>query len=180
MSRRPPSLWEFLDHVLAEKENDAHQVLLREGLARSELLTMMDRIADMVNAKAGELLIDAQSYLAPEALVRSFSFRKADTEYVLQLESWGSEPTLVFLVRRWRGRLFLTWLGWIYRLFGADECVIDVKIRSQFRPNDVTEADVERWFTYLISGFDRAFLPSVPDTRVAESRSLAEQPEMAD
>lgn len=180
MSRRPPSLWEFLEHQIVEGKNEAHHAHLRERLAQSELLTTMDRIADEVNAKAGDLLIDAQSYLPPEALVRSFSFRKAGTEYILQLESWGSDPTLVFLTRYCQGTLFVRWFGWIYRLFGSDEYVIDVKFRSQFRMEDVTEVDVERWFTYLISGFDRAFVPSLPDATVAEPHGAARQTEMVD
>lgn len=180
MSRRPPSLWEFLEHHVAQSENDAHQALLRERLARSELLTVMDRIADTVNAKAGDLLIDAQSYLPPEVLVRSFSFRKGETEYLLQLESWGSDPTLVFLARYCRGPTFMAWCGWIYRLFGADEYVIEVKFRSQFRMDDVTEADVERWFTYLISGFDQAFAPSVIDGGITESQRARRPTEMVD
>jgi hypothetical protein len=180
VSHRPPSLWEFLEHRLVEGKNEAHHALLRERLARSELLTMMDRIADAVNSKAGGFLIDAQSYLPPEALVRSFSFRKAETEYILQLESWGSDPTLVFLTRYCRGPVFVTWFGWICRLFGADEYVIDVKFRSQFRMEDVTEVDVERWFTYLISGFDRAFAPLLADASVAESHRPTRQTEIVD
>jgi hypothetical protein len=106
MTRRRTSLWEFVENHFVEKENYARQALLRDRLARSELLIMMDRVAQTVNTKAGTLLIEAQPYLAPEPLVRSFGFRKDDTEYLLQLESWVSGPTVVFLTRNWRGPLF--------------------------------------------------------------------------
>lgn len=162
MSRRAPSLWQFLEHHVNDRDSGRHLALFREQLDQSDLLTTMERIADTVNEKARELLIDVQSYLPPEALVRSFSFHKGDQDYVLQLESWGPTPTMVFLRRKWRDPRLLKSFGWIYRLFGVEEYVIEVSYSSLFRAEQVTEVDVERWFTYLISGFDRVFAPSVP------------------
>ena len=162
MSHRVPSLWQFLDHHLIAGDTGQQMVRFREQLDQSELLAAMARIADEVNAKAGNLLIDVQSYLAPEALVRSFCFGKDGQDYILQLESWGPKPTVVFLTRKWRRLLFLNSLDWVYRCMGVEEYVIDVKFSSVFRPEQITEADVENWFTYLISGFDRAFAPTVP------------------
>jgi hypothetical protein len=159
MGHRPPSLWNYLERRLARRENGAHLALLREQLDKSELLVMMEHIADEVNRRSRNLVIDVQSYLPPEPLVRSFSFRKGDKDYILQLESWGPNPTLTFLMRNWRGPLALSAFGWIYRLFGVDEYAMGVKFTSPLRAEDVTEADVEKWFIYLISGFDRAFVP---------------------
>jgi hypothetical protein len=177
MSRRPLSLWDFLERHFARRKNDAYLASLREQLDRSELLLTMEGVADAINEKAGDLLIEVQSYLPPEALVRSFSFRKADKDYILQLESWGPRPTLVFLMRQWRGPLFLSSFGWIYRLFGVEEYVIDVTFSSLLRAEDVSEADVEGWFIYLISEFDHAFVPSVPKDSVSEPQRAGKQPE---
>jgi hypothetical protein len=159
MGRRQLSLWDFLEQHLTRRENDAHLALLREQLDKSELLVMMERIANEVNKKARELVIDVQSYFPPEPLVRSFSFRKGHKDYILQVESWEPNPTLVFLMWKWRGPLFLSPFGWICRLFGVEEYVMDVKFRSPLRVEEVTEAEVEKWFIYLISGFDRVSVP---------------------
>lgn len=159
MGRRPPSLWSYSERHLARREKNAQLALLREQLDKSELLVLMEHIAEEVNARAGDLVIEVQSYLPPEPLVRSFSFRKGDKDYILQLESWGSNPTLVFLMRNWSGPLALSALGWIYRLFGLDEYGVGVKFTSSLQAQEVTEADVETWFIYLISGFDRDFVP---------------------
>ena len=159
MGHRPPSLWNYLERHLAGRESGAHLALLREQLDKSELLVMMEHIADEVNRRSRNLVIDVQSYLPPEPLVRSFSFRKGDKDYILQLESWGPNPTLVFLMRNWKGPLALRAFGWIYRLFGLDENGIGVKFSSPLQAEEVTQADVDKWFIYLISGFDRAFMP---------------------
>jgi len=162
MRRGSPSLWEFLDRYLARKRNDASKAFARQRLDKSEVVAMMERVAEAVNERTGDLLIEVQSYLPPEALVRSFSFQKNNRDYVLQLESWGPDPRLVALSRKWRGPLFLSSLGWIYRLLGIEEHVIEVPFECAFRPEDVTEADIEQWFVYLISGFDRSFAPAIP------------------
>ncbi|MGA9471336.1 MAG: hypothetical protein WBV36_02660 [Terriglobales bacterium] len=176
MSHRVPSLWQFLDHHVIARDTGQQMVRFREQLDQSELLAAMGRIADEVNTKAGNLLIDVQSYLPPEALVRSFCFGKDGQDYVLQLESWGPKPTVVFLSRKWRRLLFMNSLDWVYRCLGVEEYVIDVKFSSLFRPEQVSEADVENWFTYLISGFDRAFAPTVPqEGSVASAQALRKQ-----
>jgi hypothetical protein len=178
MSRRAPSLWQFLEHHVVARDNGQYLALFRKQLDQSELLMTMGRVADAVNQTAGDLLIDVQSYLPPEALVRSFCFRKDDQDYVLQLESWGPQPTVVFLIRKWRSLLFFNSLNWIYRLLRVEEHVIDVKYRSLFRAERVTEADIEKWFTYLISGFDRAFAPSLPqDDGIPSAQRLGKRSE---
>jgi hypothetical protein len=66
--------------------------------------------------------------------------------------------------------------GWIYRLFGVEEYVIEVSYSSLFRADLVTEANIEKWFTYLISGFDRALAPSVPlNDGIPAARQLGKQ-----
>jgi hypothetical protein len=62
----------------------------------------------------------------------------------------------------------------------VEEHVIDVKLRSQLPLDAVSESDAETWFTYLLSGFDRAFAPFLPDVGIAELPDAAKQPEMAD
>ena len=178
MNRRAPSLWQLLDRHVAPSDDERYLGLFREQLNQSELLTTMQRIAGTVNDKAGELLIDVQSYLPPEALVLSFTFHRNGRDYVLQLESWGPRPTVVFLTQKWRGPVLLNSFGWIYRLFGLEEYVIEVKYRSLFRAEQVSEADVERWFAYLISAFDRALAPSAPpDDGILSTQRLREQSE---
>ena len=160
------------------RDSNRYSALFREQLDQSELLATMGRVADAVNAKAGELLIDVQSYLPPEALVRSFCFHRQGQDYVLQLESWGSHPTVVFLTRRWRSLLFPNFLTWFYHLLRVEECVVDVRYSSSFRAERITEVDVEKWFTFLISGFDRAFAPSIPqDHGIASPQRLTKQTE---
>jgi len=159
MGRRQPSLWNFLELHKAPIDDGARQAWSREQLVNSELLVMMERIADEVNTRARGLVIDVQTYLAPEPLVRSFSFKKGDKDFALQLESWGPSPAVAFIMRQWRGPLLLGPFGWILRLLGVQEYVMNIKYRSPVAVQHVTEAEVEKWFTYLISGFDRAFAP---------------------
>jgi hypothetical protein len=74
--------------------------------------------------------------------------------------------------------LFPNFLTGFYQLLGVDECVVDVRYSSLFRAEQITEADVEKWLTYLIPGFDRAFAPSIPqDDGIASPQRLTTQAE---
>lgn len=166
MGRPPLSLRDFLERNVTRRENDGQLALFREQLDKSDLLVMMERLAAEVNESARGLVIDVQSYLPPEPLVRSFSFQKGDKDYTLQLESWGPNPEVTFIMRQWRGPLLLSTFGWILRLLGVQEYVMAVKFRSPINAEEVTDADVEEWFMYLISGFNRAFVPVTPRGRL--------------
>ena len=53
-----------------------------------------------------------------------------------------------------------------------------MKYRSLFRAEQVSEADVERWFAYLISAFERALAPSTPpNDGILSTQRLGEQSE---
>lgn len=162
MGRPSLSLWDFLERNVIRTDNDAQLASFREQLDKSELLVMMEHLAAEVNESAGGLVIDVQTYLPPEPLVRSFSFQKGDKDYTLQLESWGPNPGLTFIMRQWRGPLLLSSFGWILRLLGVQEYVMVVKFRSPISAEEATHADVEKWFMYLISGFNRQFARAAP------------------
>lgn len=135
---------------------------LREQLEKSDFLESLEQVSAEINARAGKLVVEVQSYMPPEPLVRSFTFKKGDADYVMQVELWEAYPTLVFLTRQWRGILPFRYFGWLLRLFGSDGLVVHVNLRATFPPQDVTREDIEKWLMYLLSGFDRSLLPPVP------------------
>ncbi len=55
---------------------------------------MMQRIWQLINTEAGTLVVDVQSYLSPEVIVRSFIFKKGEDEYVMQVEVVGTNEKL--------------------------------------------------------------------------------------
>jgi hypothetical protein len=83
MSDPGPSLRSVLEDLQLTRKDDVDiSAAFRAQLEKSELLENMQRISDLVNTEAGTLVIDVQSYLSPEVIVRSFTFKKGQDEYV--------------------------------------------------------------------------------------------------
>lgn len=177
MNKRRPSLMEFMEKQnLVQKEPSKPLEDLRKEIEAGSLLKDMERTAGVINQAAGSLLIDAQSYLWPEPLIRSFSVQKKREEYVMQLELWEGQPALTFLLRKARETLLSRFLPWVItHWLGLHEIEVIIKSSSALNADLVTSRDIEGWFIYLLSGFDRSLLPTVPgpgtDGRGSEARA---------
>jgi len=164
---------EFLeDRHLVQKEPDLPLFEIRKAVEAGEFLKILDRTAKTINSTAGSLLIDAQSYLWPEPLIRSFAVQKGREEFVMQIELWEGCPTLSFIVRRARETFLSRFLPWVItHWLGLHEMEIVVKSAYTFDTARVTSRNVDDWFIYLLSGFERSLLPAFPGTRPADRAS---------
>lgn len=175
MNKRRPSLREFMeDQNLLQKDPALPLEDHRRAFESSPLIKDMESTAGLINEAAGSLLIDVQSFLWPEPLIRSFSHSKKSEEYVMQVELWDGRPTLTFVVRKARETVLSRFLPWVItHWLGLHEIEVIVKSSTVLGVDLVTSRDVEGWFVYLLSGFDRSLLPAVPDAagRGAEVRA---------
>lgn len=177
MSKRRLSLREFMENQnLVQKETALPLEDLRKEIEAGALLKDMERTAAVINQAAGSLLVDVQSYLWPEPLIRSFSVQKRREEYVMQLELWDGQPALTFVLRKARETLLSRFLPWVItHWLGLHEIEVIVKSSSVLNVDLVASRDIETWFIYLLSGFDRSLLPPVPgpgtDGRGSEARA---------
>jgi hypothetical protein len=164
-------LWKYIEERgLVGTRASVPLAALREQLDQSRLLSTMEQLSSEINLKADKLVIEVQSFLPPEPVVRSFTFQRGNQEFVMQVEIWDTKPTLVFLVRKWQGAFFRRYFGWIYRFLGLDGFVVEVKFSALFDAADVSEVDEEKWFIYLLSGLDGPYTPTIPVARRSVSR----------
>jgi hypothetical protein len=164
MNKRRPSLMEFMeDQNLLQKDPALPLEDLRKELESSSLIKDMESTAGVINEAAGSLLVDVQSFLWPEPLIRCFSLHKRSEEYVMQVELWDGRPTLTFVVRKARETLLSRFLPWVItHWLGLHEIEVIVKSSTVLSLDLVTSRDIESWFVYLLSRFDRSLLPAVP------------------
>lgn len=162
VSDQSVSLRDFLEERHLVRKDSSHLVAeTRSRLEQSKLLEMVDGTCAALNREAGTGVIEAHAYLPPEAVVRSFLFMKGPTEYVMRLDLWGTKPTLVFLVRRWRDNSSIRLVRWIYRLAELDPLAVETKFVGEIQEETVSEQEVQRWFFYLLSGMSRSYMPTV-------------------
>lgn len=176
MNKRRMSLMEYLeDQNLLQKDSALPLEEMRREVEASVLLKNMEGTAGKINQAAGSLLIDVQSYLWPEPLIRSFSVQKKREEFVMQVELWDGRPALTFVLRKARETMLSRFLPWVItHWFGLQEVEVAVKSSSPLNVDLITSRDIEAWFIYLLSGFDRSLVPKVPgpddDGRGSEAR----------
>lgn len=164
MNKRRMSLMEYMeDQKLVQKDPILPLEDLRREVEACRLLKDMESTAGKINQAAGSLLIDVQSYLWPEPVIRSFSVQKKREEFVMQIELWDGQPALTFLLRKARENACSRFLPWVFTYWlGLNEVEVAVKSSSELGVDLVASRDIEAWFIYLLSGFERSLLPTVP------------------
>jgi hypothetical protein len=162
MSKHRPSLMEFMrDKNMIGHQPSASQEDLRRQIESGELVRDLERTAKQINQAAGTLMIDAHSFLWPEPLVRSFALQKGREEHRMQLELWNDRLVLRFVTHRARASAFSRYLPWVFaHWFGFHEVDITMNSSTHISAERVHARDVESWFVYLLSGFDRALIPA--------------------
>lgn len=163
LRERQSSLWKLLsDSDVLTKTGSLPLCVHRAYLEDSDLIAALQRLSDAVNEHAGNQVIEVQSGLRHEPLVRSFSFGSGNADHIMQIELWGAQPTLVFLTRKWHAPYLLRPLAWLYSLLGFEAFAVEVKFTAMFEPGEIKIRDVEQWFLYLLSGLHPDSTPSFP------------------
>lgn len=162
MSDQVLSLRSFLEKQrLARRDNGYLIAQTRRRFEQSVLLEIIDRTCAAFNREAGTSVVEEHAYLPPEPVVRSFTFVRGQTEYVMRLDLWGTKPMLVFLVRNWRDSSPNRLVRWFWRTFHVEPLTVDIKLAVEIREETISEQEVQGWFFYLLSGLSRCYLPSL-------------------
>jgi hypothetical protein len=165
MSEQLVSIRDFLvARRLARKSDVFFVAETRKRLEQSGLLDLVDRTCAAFNREAGETVIEGHAYLPPEQMIRTFTFVKGRTEYVMRLDAWERHPALIFLVRKWHDAASNRFFRWIYRMIFREPLRVDVKLAGEIE-EAVSENEVRRWFFYLLSGLSRSYTPPLKNAK---------------
>jgi hypothetical protein len=153
-STRQPNLADQ-DHSLRESE-------ARERLEQSKLIEFVELICSDINVRANELVVESQSYLPPQGILRSFVFVSGNAEYVMQIRLRMSRPVVSFFARKWRDSSPNPCVRLLYRLGALGPVRMRFKFTCSIDQERLTRDEVERWFGYLLSGLGHKFRPNKP------------------
>jgi hypothetical protein len=124
----------------------------RERVEPSTLIELAALVCSEINARAGTLVIEGQSYLPPQTLMRSFVFINGTSEYEMQIGVLGRTPVLTFLERHWRDLSRNPFIRVLYDLGALQALVVRTRFCCLINAQRVTREEVEKWFSYLLSG----------------------------
>jgi hypothetical protein len=141
--------------VHPEEENS---VDLKSSRAQIEECQMTERMRQMVadiNRAAGYYMLELQEFLPPQRTILRIGFSKRFAEYVLEIvDRDGDVAAVVFYS-----------LSKIYELW--EQCFPNlsrfrkpsISLELDILPAEIRNDDLQRWFTYLLSGFKNKFKP---------------------
>jgi hypothetical protein len=165
---------------------DQHHALprpeVRERLEQSKLIEWAGAICSDINVQAGELIVESQSYLPPQAILRSFVLVRGNAEYVMQIKLGISGPVVSFFTRKWRDSSPNLCVRLLYRLGALESVRLRFKFTRSIDEDRSTQEEMETWFRYLLSGLRPKFRPnkrsgfgprSNPSERAAQETDLA-------
>jgi hypothetical protein len=131
----------------------------RQRLEQSKLMEVAESVCSDLNSRAGELIVESQSYLPPQEILRSFVFVNGNADYVMQIELRMSGPIVTFFARRWRDSSRNPCVRLLYRLGALEAVSMRFKFACSVDEGRVTKAEIEKWFRYLLSGLRHKFRP---------------------
>jgi hypothetical protein len=141
---------------LREKRSDDLKVnRYRRLVERSHLVEKMSSTCESINSHAGERIIYGEMFISPHPIAWRHVYETDNKECRMSLTIRTEGPTLVFSWVKPK-----EWMGSVQRCFGyyageRNHVVWELMIN----PLNIKDADVQGWFTYLLSGLRHSFRP---------------------
>ena len=135
-----------------KKENSDDWKACWAQIEECQLAERLRQIVADVNGAAGHYILELQDYLPPQRTILRIRFSKQHTEYVLKIVAREGGPAVVFY-----SRSKTSYLGEHY--FRNQSRNRSVSLKLDIHPAEILSDDLQRWFSYLLSGFNNEFKP---------------------
>jgi hypothetical protein len=136
-----------------------HSVDLKPCWAQIEACRMVERIGEMVvdiNGAAGYHMLELQDFLPPQRTILSIRFSKRFAEYVLEIMARedGAAAVVFYSLSKISDL-------WEHYFRNQSRRKPSISLKLDFHPAEIVNDDLQRWFSYLLSGFDKKLKPNV-------------------
>lgn len=151
--------------LVRARADQEHLNAIRNNLENSHFLDRVRSTVTQINREAGHQLIESQEFLPPARLVSRLRFRRGKTDFCLEIAVRPTGPKAIFYTVKKLPR-------GIQRFFNSNATNrISTAYKVFFRPEAVTNDDVQAWCTYLVSEFKAKFEPETDKYRNHEAGS---------
>lgn len=161
MNNKHESHGERIDPIFARlgltRRNEApvDTRLQRAQIEECRLPERIGKIAADLNRAAGYHLLEMVDFLPPQSTILRISFSKGETDYDMEIVLREDSAAVVFSYRKGISR------GWArYFSISAQRRNRITFLDLDFHAAEILEEDIEDWFCYLLSGFERRLRPS--------------------
>ena len=138
--------------------NEENSVDLKPCWAQIEECQMSERVRQIVadiNRAAGYYMLELQDFLPPQRSILSIRFSKRYADYALEIVA--REGGVASVVFHSLSKVFAFWEHY----FGNQSRLRKPSISFQLdiHPAEILDDDLQRWFSYLLSGFKNKLKP---------------------
>jgi hypothetical protein len=122
-----------------------------------QIVERMGQFVADINAAAGYCILELQDFLPPQKTILSITFSKRFAEYVLEMVVCeDGAATVVFYSL---SKISELWERHFRNLSQLRDASISFSL--DIHPAEVLNDDLQRWFSYLLSGFKNKLKPNV-------------------
>jgi hypothetical protein len=148
----------LIQQILAQHE-EGHFVDLKPCWDQMGECRMVERIGEMVadiNGAAGYFMLELQDFLPPQTTVLTIRFSKRFAEYVLEIMARedGAAAVVFYSLSKISDL-------WEHYFRNQSRRKPSISLKLDFHPAEIVNDDLQRWFSYLLSGFDKKLKPNV-------------------
>ena len=159
MSTTQPWITDILKkfHLNVTAPRNGHSLdLYRLMIHRARLIERMHQICLSINSEAGQNILYEQSFIQPQQMLCQYTFANGDIEYEMSVAFLAAGPTVVFASHRRDNTPHQ-----VLRVYGdfLDRFTSITYRQCLINPSKVSDADLQQWFTFLLSGTRRKWSP---------------------
>jgi hypothetical protein len=138
--------------------NEENSVDLKPCWAQIEECQMSERVRQIVadtNRAAGYYMLELQDFLPPQPTILTITFSKRFAEYVLEIVARdGGAATVAFYSL---SKVFELWEHYFRNQSRSRKP--SIALEFDIYPAEIQNEDLQRWFSYLLSGFKSKLKP---------------------
>ena len=140
--------------------------LYRAQIEECQLPERIGKIVSELNRAAGYHLLEMVEFLPPQKTVLRVSFSKYQTDYEMEIVLGEHSAAVVFYSLKETSKRWVRHFS-VFTRRRNRTTFFDL----DFRAAEIREENINNWFSYLLSGFEKKFKPS-PKPQPSESSGL--------
>ena len=154
---------DWINSVLKQRNllqpREENSVDLKPSWAQIEECRMVERMGEIVediNGAAGYYMLELQDYLPPQVTILRIVFAKWHAEYVLEIvaRECGAAAVVFYSLSR------ISELWKPYFRNQSRSVNPSISLELDIHPAEILDDDLQRWFSYLLSGFKNKLKPN--------------------
>jgi hypothetical protein len=155
----------LVQNLVQPQENSVDLKPCWDKIEESQVAERIRQIVAEINRAAAYYMLDLQEFLPPQRTILRIGFSKRFAEYVLEIDAReGGAASVVFYSL---SKVFDLWQQFFRNPSRLRKPSVSLEL--DIDPAEILNDDLQRWFSYLLSGFKNKLKPH-PARQISEKK----------